>query len=438
MQASLSSRGGWPLRRRISLGAALLLVLLCLAASWRLERALGLRTGPYDYNIAAWELRNFPSKWVYEFGELFRAGRDEAQQQRDLLRFFDLTRSIQALERELDASEGSSAEAAALLEALRGERRLLEKKVEATIEARLTAVLLELGLTRSLPLLGERVWPPVDFEFTEPPRTLATSRRDRIELIDARLLRPDLSLAEVEAIEAETERLKGVSALAFTASGVAAYPAMVAYSPSYAATVEVAAHEWVHAYLFFSPLGFNYYASNDLRAINETVADLVAREVTEQLLGRWPASEASGHGGEESVPVARDERPTVDVGAELRALRAEVDTLLTAGRVEAAEALMEQRRRDLASRGVVIRRLNQAYFAFTNLYAGEAGNPAATNPIGPKVDALRQRSPSLREFVRVVSRVTSLEDLDRALDELGRSDPPSPSASPPGAKGAGR
>ena len=57
----------------------------------------------------------------------------------------------------------------------------------------------------------------------------------------------------------------------------------------------------------------------------------------------------------------------------------------------------------MLARGFHIRRINQAYFAFNNLYAGEPGSPAATNPIGPKVDELRKKEPTaqrLRETIR--------------------------------------
>ena len=46
-----------------------------------------------------------------------------------------------------------------------------------------------------------------------------------------------------------------------------------------AATVGTAAHEWVHHYLAFYPLGASYFRSQDLRTLNETVADVVGDEV---------------------------------------------------------------------------------------------------------------------------------------------------------------
>ena len=69
---------------------------------------------------------------------------------------------------------------------------------------------------------------------------------------------------------------------------------------------------------------------------------------------------------------------------------------------------MEQSREELAAQGYYIRKINQAYFAFTNLYAGEGGSPGATNPIGPKLDELRQRSGSLARFVDIAGSLTSV------------------------------
>ena len=190
------------------------------------------------------------------------------------------------------------------------------------------------------------------------------------------------------------------------------------YAGSYREALEAVAHEWTHNYLSFRPLGINYYDSAALRSINETVADLVGHELAGIVVNRWPLPTPSS-----DAPASLPQRPRadaerVDAGAELRKLRVEVDELLAAGQIDTAEALMEQRRQELVGRGVYIRKINQAYFAFTNLYGGAAGSPGATSPIGPKIDELRRRSGSLRSFVRIVGGVTSVAKLDRALAAL--------------------
>jgi hypothetical protein len=68
------------------------------------------------------------------------------------------------------------------------------------------------------------------------------------------------------------------------------------------------------------------------------------------------------------------------------------------------------------SNGYAIRRLNQAYFAFYGAYNAEPGGaPAAgRDPIGPAVQALRERSPSVGDFLRTIAGVRTLDDVMQA------------------------
>ena len=98
----------------------------------------------------------------------------------------------------------------------------------------------------------------------------------------------------------------------------------------------------------------------------------------------------------------------------MRITRVEVDRPLSAGQVEAAEAYMEARRQVFWENGYRIRKLNQAYFAFYGAYADTAGATGA-DPVGPTVVAIRQLSPTLRDFMDVVAPVTSFADLQDVL-----------------------
>jgi hypothetical protein len=394
---------------------AVFLVAGALVAACSLYNNLDLERGANDYNIAEWELRHFPEKWLFLLGQALRGEPSDESQNQTLRRFFSLTRQIDDLERRVSDAEQRglppSESDRAQLDALQSERAAIENQAEATIEARITTAAADAGLTRSL---FHVIWPPIDTEFTQSPYTLVTSRRDRIELLDSSLLRDGLALEDIEALEARAEAGGEVSALAFPTGGIGAYPTIVDYPGDYERALQLVAHEWTHNFLFFYPLGFHYYSDNDLRTINETVADLVGNELAKEVIARWPL--------DASAPAATptpssDNAPRFDIGAALRALRMDVDALLAQGRVAEAEALMEQRRQEFAAQGYHFRKLNQAYFAFTNLYAGEAGDPSATNPIGPKVDELRRRSASLDDFIARISGVTSVEDLDRLLEQ---------------------
>ncbi|MDO9443759.1 MAG: hypothetical protein Q7K37_00435 [Dehalococcoidia bacterium] len=305
--------------------------------------------------------------------------------------------------------------------ATEADRRAVENAVEAAIEGRIDAVLAELGVNARVPLPAS-VMPPVNVELAAPPRVLVVSPRDEIRRERVVLLRPDLTLADAEGIEAETEAEDASrAALVVGSGGVATYPAVVVNSGSYAATVETAAHEWVHHYLAFYPLGIRYFTSNDLRTVNETVADIVGEEVAARVLERWgdPTASAPAEAPAGATPTSTPSgTPAVDRDAVLRDLRLEVDALLTAGRIEEAETRMEAVRLELWEAGVRIRRINQAYFAWFGTYAAR---PDATDPIGAQLRAVRAGSASLPDFLARVRGVGSRGDVETLFEAVTAS-----------------
>ena len=97
----------------------------------------------------------------------------------------------------------------------------------------------------------------------------------------------------------------------------------------------------------------------------------------------------------------------------MRALRRQVEAMLAEGHVEEAEALMATKRDEFEAKGVFIRKLNQAYFAFHGFYADTAGS---IDPIGPKLQTLLEHAGSAGEFVRVAAGITNRAELDAALE----------------------
>ena len=116
------------------------------------------------------------------------------------------------------------------------------------------------------------------------------------------------------------------------------------------------------------------------------------------------------------LAVSRSSQPpdAFDFPREMRALRLEVDALLTAGKVDDAERLMEARRQVFVANGYYIRRINQAYFAFHGSYAD---TPASSDPIGPKMAALREQSQSVKDFLERAREITSEAGLDAVLND---------------------
>jgi hypothetical protein len=95
--------------------------------------------------------------------------------------------------------------------------------------------------------------------------------------------------------------------------------------------------------------------------------------------------------------------------------RVTADQMLAEGKIEEAETYMEQRRQVFWENGYLLRKLNQAYFAFHGAYADVPGGAAGEDPVGPAVRALRAQSDSLADFINTISWMTSFEELQQAI-----------------------
>jgi hypothetical protein len=110
-----------------------------------------------------------------------------------------------------------------------------------------------------------------------------------------------------------------------------------------------------------------------------------------------------------------DDPAPFDFRAEMHETRVTADQLLAEGKIEEAESYMEQRRQIFWENGYLLRKLNQAYFAFHGAYADVPGGAAGEDPVGPAVRALREQSDSLADFINTISWMTSFEQLKQAI-----------------------
>lgn len=378
-------------------------------------RAIPMPDRERDYNTTDFFLRHSWEKFAYLAAAPLRDDLSPDEEDTRVARFLELSGLIREADRTVGdpaATIDAATQARANAAAFREERADIENSVERIFEGRLTRVIEEAGLTRRA--LGDHVWPPVAIEFEDPPAVLVESPRDVIRKRDQSLLRGDLAPERIESIEARAEADGETSALVVNIGGIAMYPAIIPPSASYELVAENIAHEWMHHYLFFAPLGRRYYESGELTTLNETVANMTGRELGAMLVAAYPlphppARSATTHPAPQPATQPRD----IDFTAEMRGLRREAEALLAEGRIDEAEALMEERRAYLAENGYYLRRINQAYFAFHGSYADSAGS---IDPIGPKLDALRARSVTLESFVERARALTSEDDLDLAVE----------------------
>jgi hypothetical protein len=299
----------------------------------------------------------------------------------------------------------ATAKAQAEVDALRADLAQRQPSVEAVVQNQVAALLREEGL-----MVAGQIWPPVLMSMTPTPYLIIVSPRNRIEQINYASLIPGLSTADKEMLEQAVFDQLDQSALVVPIGGLGTYPAMIGETSSIDWLAEVTAHEWTHHWLSFRPLGVRYLASPEMRIINETVASLVDREIGPAVMARYYADQPEPAAAR-PAETPKYAAPPFDFAAEMGATRMEVDRLLAKGEIEAAEAYMEARRQVFVSHGYAIRKLNQAYFAFYGGYAAEPGGAAGADPIGPMLRELRAASPSLRDFLRDVARVTSYDDL---------------------------
>jgi hypothetical protein len=188
------------------------------------------------YDVLGWELRHLPQKWLYKLATVFDGGRSRGEEDALFRRYFELSADIRSLER-----DGSDA---GRLAAARRQREAIENDVEETLEGRISDFLRDEGFVMNPPLFSDidLFFPPLDFELDSPPKVLAVSPRDRIDLDRSYLLTPGLGAEEVAAVESETEET-GVSALVVNTGGVATYPSVIPELASYPRMVETVIHE---------------------------------------------------------------------------------------------------------------------------------------------------------------------------------------------------
>jgi hypothetical protein len=309
----------------------------------------------------------------------------------------------------------ASADLRAQRDQLRAALQARQNLAEAIIQEQVSSVLREEGFA-----IGGQVMPPVRFRFTELPYVMIISRRDKIERIDQRELQP-VTVDVADGLEREVDQRFGVSSLVTEIGGLGAYPTMLPETSSLEFTISTVAHEWTHNYLLFSPVGINYASDPVARIINETTAVIVEEEISTRVIQRYypeliqPPAPAQTP-AQPSTTKPGNQPPPFNFNEEMRITRAHVDELLAAGKIDEAESYMNDRRAVFVKNGYVIRKLNQAWFAFHGAYnATPGGAPAAgQDPIGPAVQDLRKRSDSVGDFVRKIATVRTLADVINA------------------------
>ncbi len=363
-----------------------------------------------------WEFKTLAG----EAGQLF-IRRDETTENATarVYRYFDNVTQIKQLEATINAvragkHSGDLTQLQQELDDLRKKNKSLIDAVSRTLEKQVRDALSQQDIFNPVyEYTGFKVgFPPVNVCLANLPRLLVVSPRDRIESIKKITLLPEMTLEEIEKMEEEVDRL-GVSSLVLNLGGMATFPSYVDYEADLRFTIDTIVHEWLHQYLAFTPLGFQYILDQtgirpdyEIATMNETVVGIVSKEIGAIIYEKYFPQPAT-----ESEPPPPD-AAAFDFNREMREIRKAVDDYLARGEIEAAEAFMKERRQYLAENGYYIRKLNQAYFAFHGTYAD---SPTSISPIGAELQELRGQSASLKDFLDTVSVMSRREDLSKSI-----------------------
>lgn len=362
---------------------------------------LDLVIAPYRHGLVAWELSHFADKWFHRLEKLLPGGENPGalEKRQQVVEFFRLGKELERLEHRQrfglagtdrltppGAPESVRLQIAELME----QRRRIRADVEETIESEISAVLISEGFSTGFGL----VFPPVDTTFSAAPGVLILSPRNRIQRITAIPLKPGLTNADKEGIEDEILLQQDLAALVEEIGGIATFPSVVEAGGNMRHAVVTAAHEWLHHWFFFRPLGQGFWDDHQMTTLNETAATLGGWEI-----GNRVYATLTGEPSEPPVATYLASKSLAYNRAILET-RLTTDELLSLGKIEEAEAYMEERRLLLVEDGFWIRKLNQAFFAFRQSYATD---PASTSPIAGQLKDLRERSESLEDFLRTVA-----------------------------------
>ena len=314
--------------------------------------------------------------------------------------------------------ESASAYVRAQRDKLIARQNSLAPLAEATLQSQISDALATLGLTTS----GQPI-PPVLYHTSSTPLALIVSPRNVIQQTANISVLPTLTLDNQIKLEDNVAKSLDVSTLVVPIGGVGVYPTMITETTDLRWLLNTIAHEWTHNYLNLRPLGINYSTTPELRTMNETTASISGGEVGDYVLQKYypellqsSSSRNQTSFNEATFPLNQlDDPAPFDFRAEMHETRVTVDKLLAEGKIEEAETYMEKRRQVFWDNGYLLRKLNQAYFAFHGAYADVPGGAAGEDPVGPAVRALRERSASLADFINTIAWMTSFQQLQQAI-----------------------
>ncbi len=365
----------------------------------------------YSHDLLFWEASNILSKWTHRIKNYAQLKDFDSDYRNEQLRdYFKLSTEITKIKLNIAKKSASTSppyidisNLENAISRLQIHRENMERDVEETLESEIQKVLID----QELNLWGDYVFPPVDIKLTQIPNLLVTSPRTSIDRSYELLLKPTITLKQIENLESELLGEFDLSALVTPIGGIATYPASVANYRPLKSILQTSVHEWLHHYFFFKPLGINMFTSKEMQLLNETAADIAGIEIGSIVLSKIEPELAN------TTNPFNTSQSIFDYADLMRETRIVVEEFLLDGNIAEAEQYMEKQRQIFVENGFYIRKLNQAYFAFHGTYAN---SPMSISPIGEQLKVFRSRFQDVGSFIREISKVGSYNEFLEVID----------------------
>lgn len=283
---------------------------------------------PYRFSIAGWEFNTFLEKAKQIFSKKAKNNQSDTEITNE---YISLSNQINSLKGQINAAD--QADLQSQIDNLQKQQNDITGAVENIIKRQTAQVLQDMGIYQPWYKYDKLkvVFPPPEFKLETPPHLLVISPRDTIERKKDVLLSENMSVADMTDLEDQVDKLD-VSSLVVDLGGVGTYPSLIASNSDFQYIIETCAHEWAHAYLTFTPLGFRYLLNiaglthnGDITTINESVADIIGKEVGDAVVKKYypqfqTASQSAGQ-TDQSGSQTVENQPAFNFNLEMRSIR---------------------------------------------------------------------------------------------------------------------
>ena len=364
------------------------------------------------HSLLLWELQYLPQKFFYSISEFIFPFENKKVSKNDpieiIQNYIKINDQIRKHNNEYEYATikgndfKSNAEKEKIIQQYINELEQNQLITENALEEIVSNAIQEFKIS----ILPNTVFPPVLISIEPPPSLLILSPRDQIKLEKTILLKSDNSIPQRYKIEDTIENLENKSVLISDIGGLSTFPATVKVR-SLESTLSTTAHEWFHNYMIFKPLGRGYFNDDKLRTINETAANIFGDEIAKYILDIEKNAVLKN-------PITAEpcNKPDFCFGLEMNETRSTAEEYLNQGDISKAEKYMEDRQKLFLDEGYIIRKLNQAYFAFHGIYAD---SPSSKSTVFEELTYLRNQSKSLADFIKKIENISNENDYQKLI-----------------------